>query len=172
MKYTAIFTLLALLGVFLCFYVLQNLQLLDWEKIQPMLDERKITTQAETVRFVTDFYRRGQILEFVRMQVVFAFITGVALLVGGSLGAIHLLVDKLLFKKFYEPPNLALASRRAAFWATLPYLIGLGGLSNYLNGGIILIIIVVYVLLEVLLSSIKIEVPQLAKFIKRKQKKK
>lgn len=160
MKYSILFALLCIIGALLVNHSLTNIDLIDWAKLDPVLETQRdldnldFVTQEETVETVVDLYRRGLLFNYLRVPALTSVLSGIFLTILGAVGFLHLIIDKLFYKKFYEKPNLLLAIRRSALWGALLPLLVLLGVLNYLTLALAVTVILIFALFELLLSSI------------------
>jgi Na+(H+)/acetate symporter ActP len=154
MKFVVIFALLALSGVFLFIYTINSCDLLDWQALDEVLANKEIITQEETKDLVIDYYRRGLLPQYLKKENVIQLMLAVFMIVFGIVGCVHLLIDKLLFRKFYEEPGVWAALRRAILWAILPAGIFYLAIYNLLEFSLIVLFVLILICLEIVLSTI------------------
>jgi hypothetical protein len=154
MKFMIISTLLALSGVFLFFYTINNKDVLDWSRLDGRLQERRIESQVETKEFVVDYYRRGLLTEYIDMQNAGLLGGAMFLTVFGATSLLHLIIDKLFFKKFYQEPEVVTALRRGLILAVLPVGLGILLIYNILEPVLIGTFLLILVCLEFVLAGV------------------
>ncbi len=135
------------------FYSFSQLPLLDWQALAALLEQREIETQTQASALLLELYRRGLLTSYLDFRSVLAVGAGIGAVAAGSVGAVHLLIDKLFFRKFYMPPNYRLALRRALFWAAVVLLIYALAVLNYLQFVVLLSVVVIALILEVVISG-------------------
>lgn len=154
MKFMIISTLLALSGVFLFFYTINTRDILDWERLDQRLEDRDIKTQDETVDFVVDYYRRGLLSEYINKGNVGIMGLSLFLIVFGGFSLLHLILDKLFFKKFYQEPEVVTAMRRGILFGLLPVGVGALVVYNILELSLVLTFVLILVCVEFVLAGI------------------
>jgi hypothetical protein len=154
MKFVVIFTLLALSGGFLFFYTINSRDLINWSKFDQVLVEKEVITQTETREIVIDYYRRGLLPEYLVMESVVQLGVGIGMLFVGVIAAIHMLLDKLFFRKFYQEPRLFRAFRRSLLWGALPIGLFYLALYNLLQLSLVGIFFLILICIEFVLSTL------------------
>ncbi len=135
------------------FYSFSQLPLLDWQALAMLLEQREIETQTQATALLLELYRRGLLTSYLDFRSVLAVGAGIGAVVTGTVGAAHLLIDKLFFRKFYMPPNYRLALRRALFWAAVLLLIYGLAVLNYLQLVVLMSVLIIALILEVVISG-------------------
>jgi hypothetical protein len=153
MRFAAISGLLTVLGALLSYYTVSVRQIIDWEKLQPLLDENSITTQAATLEFLQRLFEQGRLLNVLSRDSLILLMAGIFLGIGGLVMTIHFLVDKLFFKKFYEKPEIFSAVRRGLLAGLYPVAIIYLSLDNLLVFEIVLIITLIFFGVEFILAT-------------------
>lgn len=153
MKLVVIYTLLFLTGAFFTYVVIHNEDILDWAKLNPVLEEQNITTQAATVKFVQRYYERGLLTEYYHPKGVMLFLLALFVAAFGAVAAAHALIDKLLWKKFYEQPEVWKATRRGILVAGVVAALGYLALYNLLEIGLVILPLLLAICLELLFST-------------------
>ena len=72
-------------------------------------------TDNEVVYQIPTLIKNGLIWELIDFRVFYAWLALIAATIGSFIAFLHLLIDKLFFRKFYEQPSLVLAIRRGFF---------------------------------------------------------
>ncbi len=139
------------------FYSFSQLPLLDWQALSTLLAQRQIETQTQLSTLLLELYRRGLLTTYLDFRSLLAVGAGIGAIVSGSVGAIHLLVDKLFFRKFYLPPNYPLALRRALFWTVVALLIYALAVLNYLQLVVLFSVLIIALILEVVISGMGVK---------------
>lgn len=155
MKVVLIYTLLLLAGAFLLIFVLDRVPILDWQKLDPVLETQEITTQADTVKLLQKYYQRGILTNYYDQKGVRLVLLAILLLASTAIADVHLIVDKLFYKKFYEQPNIIKATRRGLLWGLLATGLSYLALFNLLEISLVLLFGLITAGLEYLLSSLK-----------------
>lgn len=134
----------------LFYYLLSSVSPWNREKVFEYLEKFEITHGEDFDKFINDTLEAGLILDYLDLKnVIIIFITGAATFTG-LFASLHLLIDKLFFKKFFEEPNVVNAIRRGIWFPvlflifTLVKLIG-GFTSINIIFLIVSIIVIIYV---------------------------
>lgn len=110
----AILFVIGLFAFGLSFYIVKNLSPLDFEKLQEIANEKQIDEDDEKSlnNEIHLIIERGFIFQYLTPSAyaaLFLFMTSIFFL----FSSLHMLIDKLFFKKFYEYPSNFMAFRRA-----------------------------------------------------------
>jgi choline-glycine betaine transporter len=150
MRFAALSALLTVLGALLGYYTINARQIINWEKLDPVLQEQEIITQSATLDLLTEFYRRGELIEYLDRDSLLLLLISVFFIVGGTITTIHLIIDKLFYKKFYEDPNYFPAIRRGIILGAVPVALLILSLNNLLILEIAVIVVLIAIGLEVI----------------------
>ncbi len=154
MKTVAVLVLIAITGLGLIWFSLNNLSPFNWEKLKADKLTTANTTQTQVQVQITELYERGELTAYLRSDVVTLLLTGVFTLVAGLIAAAHTALDKLFFRKFFQSPNMPMALRRGILWGSFPVVIIYLALIGYLNTTLLLLISGTYMLAEFGLSAL------------------
>jgi hypothetical protein len=115
-RFFFIFTIFALFFGGLSYYFLTSVSPFDLDKMQQLAEENVIEEEEwEQLDFQIEYLiERNIILEYLSSD-AYIGIVSVALTLVFAFAAIHIVIDKLLFKKFFEKPSLFNALRRGLF---------------------------------------------------------
>lgn len=138
----------------LSIYLFQTLPPFDLSKINTLIVENKIEIDQETTlqSTIQELVASGEIINYFSTNLIIGagiFFTGIFFL----FTAIHLSVDKLFFRKYYESPSVFSASRRA-FLFCICIISMIYMKLNLLDNLTLLGIPVVYFLIEVMITRI------------------
>jgi hypothetical protein len=153
MRFTALYILLSLLGLFILVYSLSSLSIIDWEVFGPLLEQQSITTNSEVVSLIGGLYSKGLLDKYLNQQALLAFLVSVGFIFVGIIGTFHLTIDKLFFKKFYENPDQLKALRRALLWGAVPPVLLLMIVKNIAQVNLLVVFILLVICVEILLSA-------------------
>lgn len=117
-----IFIILGLFLMGIAYYFLINLSPFDQQKINELISEKNIQEgeYEELVNELQILVGEGRIIEYLNVNAVAASLI-ILIAIFFFFIAVHLFLDKLFFKKFFENPSLALAIRRG-----LLFVLGIG----------------------------------------------
>jgi hypothetical protein len=110
----AIFIFLVGTGIYITAY--QNPFKLD--AIKQLATNQNIYTDNEVVNQIPSYIHNGLVWDILDMPKFFAWVAIISLAVGTFVTFLHLLIDKLFFRRFFENPHLFPAIRRGA-WCSL-----------------------------------------------------
>jgi|GEM_PF-5372021 len=154
MKLAALFLVLLVVGVFMALYIVNSQALINWNVADTYLNQQVIVTQVEAETFLAQYYQRGLLFNLLNKRSLLGLVLSSAFIVAGVFGLLHLLIDKLFFKKFYEPPNYVAAIRRAVWLSTLPTALAALLLFNYWSTQLALLTLVLYAVIEIILTQL------------------
>lgn len=86
---------------------------LDQDKVEELIALRGYTNRNEVYREIASLVGQGIIWDYLSFGSLLPVVLLGLASVGSLFISLHLLIDKLFFKEFYRPPNLAIAIRRA-----------------------------------------------------------
>ena len=140
-------TIFITLIISLCFfgvfsYLLDNLPLFGEEELNKVEEMYGVVTQEEFDSLFLTFKESGLVLELVNKNNFYAMVISFFLFVSTTITAIHLFVDKLFFKRFYEQPSMKLAIRRSLIFSLFIFLamiLHLFALLDVLTGVLLLV---------------------------------
>lgn len=153
MRFAIAFLLLGVVGLFILAYTIQQLPPFDWEKLDHDLELQQITSQSGTRERVEELYTRGVLVEFLYPQGAAAFLIGLALSILSFFAAIHLALDKLFFKRFYEQPSLFPAVRRGVLLALFICGLFIFAAYNLFLIRILVLYVIAFIFVEVLFAG-------------------
>lgn len=152
---TAFFLILfAVAGLVFIAYATTNLSPLNFEKLATDGKISSETTHTEAVKIVEDLYAIGELDQYLRRDAVVLLLIGIFFTCFGVISSLHIVIEKLFFRKFFEQPQVFLGIRRGLLFATLILLLIVFAWYGYLNFGLLVLIIATYVLAEISLSAI------------------
>ncbi len=155
MKYITIFLLFIIIGTGIFLYSKNSTDIINWNKLNQVLEKQEITTQKDTQKLIIDYFRRGLISQYLNQNYVFLIGSGIFLIISGIFGAIHILIDKLLFKKFFELPNIFQALRRSFLFASMVISLIWMSLQRIITIEIIILIILIFFAIELTFITFK-----------------
>lgn len=138
------------LGIFL--YLVKNLSPWNEVVLREYIEKFSIESGTEFNQFIDDSINAGIIFDYLNLKNVMILISFGFVSVVAFLASIHMLIDKLFFKKFYEDPNASTAIRRAVWMPLVFTIISLVRLVTAFNIFYLIIlglIILLIVLIEV-----------------------
>jgi hypothetical protein len=157
MKRITVFFFLTLflvgIGLYISYY--QNPFVLS--QVITTAQQHNLLTDAQFGASLNDFITNGLVWSLIDTKLVIAWLAVWAGAIISAFTTMHLLIDKLFFRKFYEEPDLFMATRRGTYIALT--LVGavflklINGLFWYNLASIILL----FICLEILLTSISRE---------------
>ena len=133
-------------------YLANSLSPWNREVLNSYIDKYSITSGFEFNEFVSNSISSGIIFDYLDLKNILIIALFITVAFTSILSTIHLIIDKLFFKKFYEQPNHTLAIRRS-FW--IPFglilynLLRLFGGINILGVLIVVSFIIVVIVIEV-----------------------
>jgi len=113
MKNALISFVLAIFFVFVLFYLIDNTSPWNIEVVNANLEKYNVTSAEEFDVFVSDMLNLGLIWSLLDISNLVLLASALFGSIFFGFSSIHLFVDKLFFKKFYQQANLFLAFRRA-----------------------------------------------------------
>jgi len=143
--------IIAIFAIGLFFYFINNLSPWNGEIIDRYIGTYNISTGSEFQEFINDSIKAGIIFDYLDIKNVFLIIICGLISASASLTAIHLIIDKLFFKKFYEEPNLSVAFRRSLYIPCVFIIFNILRLVNgfnVINFVIISILIIIMIIIE------------------------
>jgi len=154
MKFSAVFLVIAVIGVFLMWYCFNYRPVVEWQNLQVLIDQKQLTTHTEVNNLIVNLYRQGEIVNYLNKQSIILLSIGMFMAVFGFISSLHSAIDKIFFKKFYESPHLFIAIRRGVLAGILPVVFFIIGLYNYTNLTVIILVILVAISLELIFISL------------------
>ncbi len=154
MRFTALYVLLALLGLFILVYSLSSLSIIDWEVFGPLIEQQSITTNSEVIALIGGLYSKGFLDKYLNQEALTAFLVSLGFIFVGIIGTFHLTIDKLFFKKFYEKPDQLKALRRALLWGSVPPVLILMVVKNIVQMNLLIVFLLLVICVEILLSTL------------------
>lgn len=116
MKRVLVSFLILLFLIALGFYVSYSQNPFDIEKVRQLAVNQELYTDAEILAKIPEYINNGLIWEIVDVQIFTGWMVIVGLITLNLITFIHLLIDKLFFRKFFEQPALFPAIRRGAWF--------------------------------------------------------
>lgn len=113
MKRAGINFVLAVFFGAILIYLLNFLSIWDFNVLNENLEDFNVDTQTEFNEFIVEMKETGLILDLINLRNFFTIQVFVLIVFVFSFSTLHLLFDKLFFKKFYESPSLKIAYRRS-----------------------------------------------------------
>lgn len=152
-KVTIIFVIGIAVGL-VSFYFFRSLPPLDLVKVQELIVEKKIgiDNQEGLYNEIQNLVSTGEIIGYFSPNIFIGF--GMLMLsIAFVFVSMHLAVDKLFFRKYYETPSISSAMRRSIIFciciASMVYM-----KLNLLDNLTLLAIPVVYLLIEIIITRI------------------
>lgn len=144
------------ISMFLCglfIYLVNNLAVFDQDEIDYFREKYNLLTSEEFEKFFMDLKNAGLLFQIVKTK-NFVSITIVAfMLLVTSFSVIHMFIDKLFFKRFYEDPNILKAFRRGIFFAAFIIIILLLKIFSVLDPLVFVGILILIVGLEFVITK-------------------
>lgn len=112
MRRVFIFFMLSIVFFGLFSFMISNLEFMDVTKLDSFQDEFHIQNQEDFDIVFEQIKDKGLALNYINLNNFFALIIILICLCFSTLCAIHLVVDKMFFKTFYQQPDLLPALRR------------------------------------------------------------
>lgn len=112
---------LIFLGLFI--YLADNLPIFYEDQIPIIQEQFAIQTNEEFILLFNDLKKRGLLIEIVNKNNVYVTLSMLFLFILSTISTLHLLIDKLFFKKFYQQPDIFPAIRRAFWFAIIVIMI-------------------------------------------------
>lgn len=131
MRQTVIIFIAAVLFLLLFGYITQNLSPWNQTEVKSAILNYNLKSDDEFNLFIQDALNYGQISRFLdaRNILIWVIVLGVSVVL--AFAAVHLFLDKLFFRKFYEKPSMLYAVRRGIiFYLFLVGLIALRFISG------------------------------------------
>lgn len=125
-------------------YLLRNLNPFDAESLQTLVVGQRIQVQEELISELQSLASKGLIWEYLNLRNIGLILAVIGAAAVAGLTLVHLVVDKLFFKQFYQKPDLFTAIRRGALvFITLVALAGVRLLAGqwYLYLGVLAVAI-------------------------------
>jgi hypothetical protein len=126
MRKVLIFLALSVLFFGLLSFMLNNLEIMSQEQLEIFKNDFGIQDYDSFLLVFEQIKQRGISFNYINVNNFFALISVFTLGLQTTLCSVHLFVDKLFFKTFYQQPNLSLALRRSivvslffGLWVTL-----------------------------------------------------
>ncbi len=107
--------ILLILGAFLLLigiYILHNVDPISKDKILEYSETQGFLTDNEVIDNIDQLIEKGMIFRMLDPKNIFAFLLVFSSSFICFFSAIHISIDKMFFKKFYETPNVLAAYRR------------------------------------------------------------
>ncbi len=145
MRYLWVLVVSAFVFGYIAQYLFVSTSPWDKEKLIADFGRDEVVSQDQAIVFLDDAIELGLVskyLNFINLGLLLLFSS---LSVGCVIVFVHLVIDKLFFKKFYEEPNLKQALRRAALanlFIVLLILLRLFALLDIYTGLIFLAIVI------------------------------
>jgi|GEM_PF-2114136 len=112
MKYTWIFLILAFFFAYISSFLVRTQSPWDKEKLNADFEAAEIETNDQAMEFVKENLELGLIFDYLNLQKFLLVSVFIGLTISCGFSSIHVLIDKLLFRKFYEDPNWKAGLRR------------------------------------------------------------
>lgn len=127
--------IIAFVSGVLFFYFINNLTVWNQSKIEEYIERFDIKTNEDFRDFIQESEEAGIIFDYLNLRnVIIVHLIGLIAAIS-SLALVHMIVDKLFFKKFFEEPNVYTAVRRASWIPILIFIFNIirivGGLNVY-----------------------------------------
>jgi len=132
MKKPIILAIIAIFFILVFVYATTTLSPWDKGKFNEFTNQYGIKNQTDLLENFNSIVDTGLTLKLISTRNVLIWLVLLAQAIIFGFAAIHTLIDKLFFKKFFEQPSLVIAFRRGFFL----YLIFLGILFLRLIGGL------------------------------------
>lgn len=116
MKRGLISLLIAIFFALLVVFITANYSPFSPEGLDNIIQRYGITEEAEFREILTRSIELGVAWEFINIQSLVAWILAVAGFVIFGFASIHLTIDKLFFKQYYEKPDILPAIRRGTLF--------------------------------------------------------
>lgn len=110
--------ILSILGAFLLLigvYIINNVNPLSQERVLEYAKSEGYLTDNQIINNIDVMIDKGMIFRMIEPKNLFVFFLVFSSSFICFFAAIHISIDKLFFKKFYESPNIIAAYRRGAF---------------------------------------------------------
>lgn len=115
--YITFLTFIFLVG--LAVYITYYQNPLKFDETLQLAKNQEIFTDAEILNSIPEYISNGLIWEVLDQQRFFAWLGIVALIVTTFVAFLHLLIEKLFFKKFFEQPAIVPAVRRGLWFGLI-----------------------------------------------------
>lgn len=102
-------------------YLLQNLNPLNMNKLQPLIALENVRSTDSLRQLLASLRERGIILDYVNTQNLMLLVGTMFAGIVSLVTLIHMLIEKVTLRKFYEDPSLPRAIRRGV-WVALSLL--------------------------------------------------
>lgn len=93
-------------------YFLTNLEVIDPAGIEMVQEQYSVTTNAEFLDLFEELRGTGLVYNILNKDNFYGMLIMFSLFVLSTFASLHLFIDKIFFKRFYEQPNLIIALRR------------------------------------------------------------
>lgn len=112
MKKGLVSLLIAIFFAFLVVFITTQYSPFSADALGNIIQRYGITEEAEFIEIISRSIELGIAWEFIDIGSLIAWIIAVAGFVIFAIASIHLIIDKLFFKEYYEQPSLTPAFRR------------------------------------------------------------
>jgi hypothetical protein len=110
-----ILLILSVFFAFVTYYLLQTLNPFDTAKIAQLAESQNIAVVEELKEVEIELIQKGLILEYLDLRHLIIILLVGSLSVISGFTFVHLVVEKVVFRKFYQQPSTYTAVRRGAF---------------------------------------------------------
>lgn len=156
MKYIIISTIIAIFASALFIYLLNTISPFNDAVIENYIDKFSIDNGSEFNQFIDESIKAGVILDYLDLKNVMILHVILFISLTSTLATIHMVIDKIFFKKFFESPDWTSSVRRSAIIPAVLFLINffrvLGAFGLFYIF-IILLIVIILVLIEISFSN-------------------
>ncbi len=154
MKVIIISLALLIAGLLVSILILENTEIINWSAVETDAVFIDLASQSKFTNSLELAYISGLLPMYLNTGPWLGILISIFIFILGLVSFIHLLIDKLFYKKFYEEPNWRLAFRRSIMVGILTIVILILAIFNFINFAIIILLILGFILLELFLYSI------------------
>lgn len=136
MRYMFVTFIISLFMFGIVIYLLDSMPVINQTEVEFLSKEYGVNTNTKFLEVFNDLQDRGLILNILIQKNFWTMDGAIFLFVASSFATIHLFIDKLFFRKFYEQPNLREALVRGVLIAVMLDAVILSrvfGLFSWLN---------------------------------------
>lgn len=151
MKKVVISTVVFVFSLILLLYLYQSISPWNTDLINDYIEKFSIDTGREFEEFIDDSIKAGIIFDYLDIKNVLILHIFTFLTITSFISTIHMFVDKLFFKKFFEEPDVSVAIRRSIWVSIILFMfnfIRVFGVLSIFYIVIVLIVIIIIILVE------------------------
>ncbi len=157
MKNIFIFLVINILALGVLLYLLDNLPLFEKEQIQLLEEKYNVVSNEEFYAFIEQLKAKGFLYDIINKQNFWTMIFVVFVTIFSFCNFVHLLIDKLFFKSFYQEPSLPPSLRRSIIISILILSIFFLKFFALLDPLFVVLFILIFILLELIFRENKTE---------------